>query len=168
MKKIRHIFVLALFILAGARSAVAFELTEVRQLNFGSFALRNNNTQASLVVTPDNDTFGDGEFVVLSEGQRGEYRLTGLPENVSFFLGVDLPNPPAEGGVVLDNASEATGGAGPAFSLADLTIADGGVLMSDNTGEAMLYIGGTLRSNGNGQRYRGGVYNGTYNITIYY
>lgn len=168
IKKFFYIVVFAA--LAGlAAPAGAQTITEVHQLSFGEFAVRANNTvPAALTVTPDNDTFGDYEFVVMAPGQRGEYLFTGFPPDVSFFLGVDLPNPPSEGGVVLDNATDASGGAGPVFTLTDLTIADGGVMVSDSAGEATLYIGATLRNSGDGQRYNGGVYNGTYNITIYY
>lgn len=148
--------------------AQAQDITQNQALNFGVFAVANNTTASSIVVTPDNETYADQGIVIGQDGQRGYYTLTGLPPNVSFFLGVEVPNPPSEGGVVLDDATSASSGSGPSFTLEDLTISNGGVLQSDNQGDAVLFIGGTLKTTGTGQGYTGGVYSGTYNLTIYY
>lgn len=149
-------------------SVLAQEITQNQALNFGVFAVAKNATVSSIVVTPDNETYADQGIVIGQDGQRGFYTLTGLPPNVSFFLGVEVPNPPSEGGVVLDDATLASSGSGPSFTLEDLTISNGGVLQSDNQGDAVLFIGGTLRTTGTGQGYTGGIYSGTYNLTIYY
>lgn len=159
----------ALIVVCMSDFAHAQEITQNQALNFGTFAIADNNTVSSLVVTPDNDVFADPAFVVgVPAGQRGYYTLTGLPPNVSFFLGVQVPNPPSEGGIVLDDSTPASAGGGPVFTLEDITIANGGVLQSDAQGDAVLYIGGSLKTSGNGQRYTGGNYFGTYQLTIYY
>ncbi len=162
------IAVLLIGLMSDAGHAYAQELNELRPLSFGIFGVQDNNAVAALTVTPDNDTFADPQFVMQQDGQRGEYTLTGLPPNVSFFLGVDVPNPPSEGGVTLTGQTPATRGGGPEFRLDGLTISNGGVLQSDGAGDATLYIGGSLYTSGTGERYDGGTYNGTYNITIYY
>ncbi len=162
------IAIVSIVLSCSAERVWAQELSETRPLSFGIFAVQDNNAPAALTVTPDNDTFADPQFVVQQDGQRGEYTLTGLPPNVSFFLGVDVPNPPSEGGVTLTGQTPATRGGGPEFRLDGLTISDGGVLQSDGAGDATLYIGGSLYTSGTGERYDGGTYNGTYNITIYY
>ncbi len=148
--------------------AYAQQISENRPLNFGTFAVARNDTVQSITVTPENDTYADTGIAVGMPGERGYYTLSDMPANVSFFLGVDTSNPPSEGGIVLDNASQATTGSGASFVLDNLTIANGGVLQTDSQGDAVLYIGGTLRTTGTGQKYTGGVYSGTYTLTIHY
>lgn len=148
--------------------AQAQEITQNRALNFGSFAVSGNDAPSTLQITPENTVIAGSGIIVGQNGERGEYTLTGLPPNVSFFLGVEVPNSPSEGGVILEDPTPASVGAGPSFTLEGLTISNGGVMQSDAMGDAILYIGGTLRSSGNGQRYQGGVYVGTYTLRINY
>lgn len=145
------------------------EITETERLDFGSFAVRAGNLQAaSITVTPDNDVSADDGIVLGDGAHRGEYHFTGLPPNVTFYLGVDMPQSASEGGIVLAPSMPASQGGGPTLELTDLTISNGGSMVSDGAGEATVYIGGTLRTNGTGQLYDGGSYFGAYNITIYY
>jgi hypothetical protein len=148
--------------------AQAQNISEVDALNFGTFGLQDNDTVAAITITPDNDTFADPQFVVSQQGQRGHYELTGFPADVTFYIGVDVPNPPSEGGIVLANQTDAANGGGPVFVLDSLSIANGGVMQTDGAGDATLYIGGTLRTSGAGTAYDGGNYLGTYTITIHY
>ena len=165
----KYAFLIGAF-LAGIPNAQAQAqtLSEIDRLHFGTFAIIDNNAQAAVTVTPDNDTFADSQIVIGENGQRGVYQLTDLPPNVNFFLGTDVPNPPSEGGLMLGNEEAASNGAGPDLRLSNLTIGNGGLMMSDNLGEATLYIGGTIQTTGNGQTYTGGNYVGSYTITIYY
>ncbi len=142
-------------------------MSEVRRLHFGTFAVRQGGG-GTITVTPDNSTYADSGIVLGEDGQRGEYLFTGLPPNVPFYLGIDVPNSPSEGGVVLQSDEAATLGGGPALTLYNLTMGNGGVMHSDSLGEAMLYVGGTIRTSGNGANYAGGTYMGTYTITIHY
>lgn len=161
--------ILACYVLvATSFGASAQTLSEVERLHFGTFVVRNNMSTSSITVTPDNDTIVAGQIVLAENGRRGEYMLTGLPPNVPFYLGVDMPNPPAEGGIVLGNPEPASAGAGADFILNALTIGNGGVMLSDGIGDATVYIGGTLNTTGTGQAYAGGSYIGSYTITIYY
>ncbi len=155
-------------LLLSAAPAQAQTITEVQSLSFGTFGIGNNNGAWQIIVTPDNDTFADPQIAMGQDGRRGEYLFTGLPPNVSFFLGVDVPNPPSEGGIVLDMPTPAENGSNPVFNLTDVTIADGGVMYSDGAGDATLYIGGTLQTSGTGEHYDSGTYNGQFNLTIYY
>lgn len=156
------------FVTAAPMEAVAQTLSEVERLHFGTFVVRNNMSTSSITVTPDNDTIVAGQIVLGENGRRGEYMLTGLPPNVPFYLGVDMPNPPAEGGIVLGNPEPASAGAGADFVLNAMTIGNGGVMLSDSMGDATVYIGGTLNTTGTGQGYTGGSYIGSYTITIHY
>lgn len=164
----RYLTIFAALPMLWGAPVMAQTITEIHELSFGTFAVRDNDSMAAIIVTPDNDTFADPQIAMAADGQRAEYVLSGLPPNVSFFLGVDVPVPPSEGGLIIDMPTPATGSSGPAFELSDLTIADGGVMQSDGAGDATLYIGGTLRTSGTGQSYDGGNYNGQYGITIYY
>lgn len=165
---IARAFIISGLMLFFCPAAKAQTLTEVRQMSFGTFAVAANDVSSGITITPENDVFADAGILTDGGAQRGEYRLENFPPNVSFFLGVDVPNPPTEGGVVLDNIVAATNGVGPSFYLSDLAISNGGVLQTDGQGDAMLYIGGTLRTSGTGERYNSGTYSGSYSITIHY
>lgn len=170
MKDMKHIWVAVVVfgVCLWGLPAQAQTITEVNQLYFGTFGISDNDSVSAITVTPDNDTFSDPAIISDQPGQRGEYTLTGFPPNVSFYLGVEVTNPPAEGGIVLANPTDGTMGGAEVFTLDTLEIADGGVLQTDGAGDAVLYIGGTLRTSGNGLRYPGGNYSGTYTITIHY
>lgn len=138
----------------------------VDNLSFGTFAVADNSMPQALVVTTDNDTFADAGIVVAQNGQRGVYEFTGLPPNVTFYVGVDVPNPPSEGGIVFDDSIFLTNG--ESFTVDTFQLGSGGVLQTDAAGDATMTLGATLHTSGNGAAYSGGGYNGQVSFTIYY
>ncbi len=158
----------ALVILWMSMSASAQEMTEVERLSFGTFAVADNSMPQTLMVTPDNDTLADTGIAIGQGGQRGVYDFTGLPPNVSFFIDVDVPNPPSDGGIVFDDEANLTFGGGEQFTVTDFTIGDAGVMQTDGAGNATMTLGATLRTSGNGARYTGGNYNGQVLFVLYY
>lgn len=149
-----------------AHQAPAQEMTVVDHLSFGTFAVADNSISQAIVVTPDNDTFPDTGIAVGQPGQRGVYEFTGLPPNVAFYVGVDVPNPPSEGGIVIDDSAFLTNGR--SFTVDSFALGNGGVLQSDGAGDATMLLGATLHTSGDGTPYSGGTYAGQVSFTIYY
>jgi hypothetical protein len=147
-------------------SADAQEYTEVTALNFGTFGMRDNDNQYSIVLGYDNSVTYDPEIADNPDfpPQRGQYDFIDLPPNVTFYVGVSVPNPPVSGGLILDNSSGLTFGGG-VFTLENFTAND---LTTDGNGDGTLYIGATLKTSGNGTMYSDGVYSGTYDLTLYF
>lgn len=166
--KQRYLFLLIPLLSAVNFPALAQTISEVDALHFGSFAVVKNDAPYSITVTPDNDTLPDAEIVVDEPGQRAEYFFEGLPNNVNFYIGVTVPNPPTEGGITVDAVSPTATGPGPNFTISNFLIDNAGVMQSNGSGEARVYIGATLTTSGTNAMYGTGNYNGTYEITIYY
>ena len=143
-------------------------MAEAEQLSFGTFAVADNTMPRALVITTDNDTLPDTGIVMGEDGQRGVYEFTGLPANVSFFIGVNMPNPPTDGGIVFDDTAAVTLGGAEPFTVSDFTVGDGGMIQTDGGGNATMTLGATLRTSGNGAQYIGGTYQGQASFTLYY
>lgn len=165
----QFLFIAVALLAAGlvARGAAAQELAVIRHLDFGTFALIDNNTPYTILVKPDNDVVYDAAFLANIQAERGEYALTNFPPNITLYTGVDTVSvtPPFDGGVTLTDATDLTSGAGPVFTVADYTTNDP---TTDNNGDAMLYIGATLSTSGTGQVYGSAVYTGSIDVTFYF
>lgn len=156
---------LGLHFYAGASWAAPIMMNEIQELDFGEFALRNNTAPHTITVAPDNSTVYDPDIISNIDAQRGEYEFSNLPPNVIFYVGISVPNPPTEGGLILDNPSNLTHGGGESFTLGNLTAND---LVTDGAGDGTLYIGATLTTSGNSNTYADGNYNGSFDLTLYY
>lgn len=156
------------FLLFPVKSGLAQDMTEIQPLTFGRFAIVDNTAPRTIVVAPDNSVTYDPEIVPNIEAERGEYALSGFPPNVTLYLGVNIANPPSEGGVTLDNQTDVTAGGAQDFSLGGFTINTANEVVTNATGDATLYIGGTLTTSGNGGAYINGIHNGQYDITFYW
>ncbi len=164
----KHFFyILALFCTLDLRGspALAQDMTEVQALSFGEFATRNNSAQHTITVATDNSTVYDPDIISNIDAQRGEYSFTGLPANVIFYVGVAVPNPPTEGGLILDNSTGLDKTGSESFTLDNFTAND---LSTDGAGSGTLYIGARLTTSGNSNPYDSGVYSGTFDLTLYY
>ena len=78
--------------------AAAQVMTQVQALNFGTFAILDNAAPHTITIAPNNVASYDPSIVSGIEAERGHYTLTGLPANVTFYLGVSIPNPPKSHG----------------------------------------------------------------------
>jgi len=146
-------------------AAFAYDITEIHHLDFGTFAITNNTAPHAMVVPYDGSpaTY-DPEIIPNTDPQRGEYALENLPPNVTFYVGVQVPNP-GDGGVTMDNPTAVSGSTGPGLTVSNFTASD---VTTDNNGDATLYIGATLTTSGNGAMYATDTFNGSYDITFYY
>lgn len=123
--------------------------TIIEDISFGTFALRNNNAQYTIVLAPDNTAVYSPEIISGTEPQRGEYFIEEFPINTALDITVT-------DGVLSD-------GAGQAFSVTDFTHDP---LMTSPTGTATINLGATLRTSGTGIRYDSGNYSGTVDLTV--
>lgn len=160
------VFCLAIFF--WPMKVVAQDINEVQQLSFGTFAILDNSAAHTIVVDPDNSVAYDPDLIPGTPANRGEYVFTGLPANTTFTLGVTIANPPTDGGVTLDNQTALSTGGGQNFTVSNFAINVANEMITDNNGDATLHIGATLSTSGNGGFYNDGVFNGTYDITLYW
>lgn len=154
-----------LFFCAGASQAAPISMDEIQELDFGEFAIRNNAAPHTITVAIDNSTVYDPDIISNIDAQRGEYEFRNLPPNVIFYVGIAVPNPPTEGGLILDNPNNLTHGGGESFALGNFTAND---LSTDGAGNGTLYVGATLTTSGNGNTYADGNFNGSFDLTLYY
>ena len=128
-------------------------MTEQHKLDFGTFALKDNNSPHTIVVTPGNGITYDPAFVVGVQAQRGVYSLSGLPHNEA--LGITIDN--------TVNLSLNGSGSGALLGIGTYTSNNPS---TNGSGDATLYIGGTLTTSGSGSLYGNGDYSGSVDLTI--
>lgn len=142
---------------AGAAFAAAFQ--EQQSLDFGTLALRSNDAVSTVRLRhrglPISTGGGAGEMLVVTHGQPGRYRVSGLPAATAVDVEVTTIDEPS-----LDGQ-----GAGERLQVDAFTF---DALRSDATGEAELRLGATLRTSGSGQPYPEGVYRGAVEIGLRY
>jgi hypothetical protein len=170
MKKINLILV-SLFAAGGLAfnslpALAADTMTQIHQLDFGTFALLNNAAAHTIVITPANGVTYDPAIISGSTPNRGEYTLAlpGVP-NMALTLGVTVVTLPNQGGMEVNNSSDLSLAANPLLTIDTFTTNNPS---TDGSGNATLYIGATLHTSGTGSTYGNGTYNGTYDITVYF
>ncbi|MDD9899563.1 MAG: DUF4402 domain-containing protein [Alphaproteobacteria bacterium] len=146
--------------------ACAQTMTEVQNLDFGTFGLRDNDAGHTIVVEPDGDVTYAPEIVPgMSVAQRGEYALTGFPANMLLTFGVASSTPPDDGGIIVDNGTSLSTGSGEVFTVDTYTTNSP---TTDGSGDATLYLGATLTTSGSTTMYGDGLHSGNVDITIYF
>jgi hypothetical protein len=146
----------ALIIVGCPRPAPAATLTTIRQLNFGTLGMHNNNGVYSITVRTDNTFTHDPNIVFGVDPQCGEYLMTGLPTNDSLNVTITSPG----------DASPDIGGSPDFTSGSYTTSPPNGSLTSNGSGQATLYVGATMKTLGNGTYYHTGHYTGSFDLTV--
>ncbi len=128
-------------------------MTIDQDLSFGRFGLRNNDAQHTIIIDPNTGNYvADPAFIIGDAPQRGEYILDALTPNTALGVTID------DGELTLNDT-----GTGQEMEIIDITHNNP---ITDNNGDAMLYLGGTLRLNGNGSYYPSGPYSDGVDLTI--
>jgi hypothetical protein len=153
--KNKVVYILAVMALISfyGKIAEAQDMAEIHSLNFGEFAMLDNNSVHTIVVTPGNIATYDPALIRGIQAQRGEYLLTGLPANEA--LGITLDN-------TVDLSHNGLGG-GALFTIDTYTTNNPS---TNGAGDATLYIGATLSTSGSGSGYIDGPYSGSVDLTI--
>lgn len=130
-------------------------MTEVQQLDFGLFSLRDNNAQHDLSVSAaDNSWMAGAAFAVATPPQRGEYLLEGFTPGTEIFVNVD------DGSLTLNGA-----GGAQILATVNYTVSPG-TIIADGSGDATVYVGATLRTLGDASVYTSGPYSDDLDITF--
>ncbi len=135
------------------KTVQAQDMAEIHVLDFGEFALLDNGSVHTIVVTPANGVTYDPALIRGIQAQRGEYLLTGLPP--SEALVITLNN-------TVDLSHNGLGG-GTLFTIGAYTTNNPS---TNGSGDATLYIGATLSTSGTGAGYIDGPYSGSVDLTI--
>lgn len=157
-KSLKYGFVLLCIAVAGITAgnpASAQNIFVVQHLDFGEFALKDNDASHTIIVDPNNNVTADPEIVFNSTPMRGEYLLTGQDTNRALDITVT-------------NGSLTLNGSGVGASMTVNNFTDNSP-STDGAGDATIYIGGTLTTNGTSTIYSAGSYeDNTVEMTIDY
>jgi len=166
----RALFCLLAVLFLYGKGAQAQTLVIVRNLDFGQFGMRDNNSPHTIVVTPGGGVTYDPAFIPdgVAQAHPGQYALSGLPPNMALNYGISTTNGTTNGGTTLTNTvSLSLNGAliGALFTVGSYTANSPS---TDALGNATISIGGTLTTSGTGAGYGDGSYDGSVDLTIYF
>lgn len=145
-----------LFLVAACLGATAVaHPVEQQLLEFGKFAMSDNDAQYTSVMPPGGGQTYHPKLHPFFQGQPGVFTLTAYPPSTELF-----PTIP-------DTVMELVGGLGtePAFDIINFTFSPS-PSVTNGAGELTLNIGATLRTDGSGTLYDDGSYEGEYTLTI--
>lgn len=134
--------------------AQAQTVTQIQPLSFGTFATSNNNGNYTITVNPGNGSVYDPRIIAETQAQRGEYLLQGQDPNRALDITV------TNGSMTLNDF-----GVGDTISITNYT---NNSPSTDGAGDATIYIGATLTTNGSGTQYPSGSYADNIDITVNY
>ncbi|WP_435276515.1 DUF4402 domain-containing protein [Psychrobium sp. nBUS_13] len=120
----------------------AGDIREVKPLNFGVIALKDNNASYSMRITFAGQIQTDPAIVVIEPGHPAQYELTGFTANTPLNITVIVPSAQTQ----LAGASDP--------STSQFTITDhhtfSPIISTDNLGNAIVNVGATLTTSGSG------------------
>ncbi|WP_395342094.1 hypothetical protein PN836_000065 [Ningiella sp. W23] len=114
------------------------ELEEIQPLSFGTIVVLSNVEVESYQISKEGNVELSDNLLVFSPGQRGLYRVTGLPPNSNVLLSTQI----------LDNFFRSTELNTERFRFTSLNTSV--VHRTDDTGRVVLPVGGTISTSGNG------------------
>lgn len=126
-------------LIMSGKASSAQTVTETTGLDFGVFALTNNNAVHTLSLTWLGGVTADPEFIVITNPTRGEYAISGFP--ALSPLSVVITNA---------NLTKDDLGVGENF---DVTTYDHNAVTTDAGGAATLFVGGDLDTSGSTTMY---------------
>jgi hypothetical protein len=125
-------------------TAHAQQIFEIQPLNFGTFAISDNNSSHTLRIDFNGNITADPEVIIETNPVRGEYLLTGQDPLRQFDVTV------TDGTLTLGDS-----GVGNTITVDTYTTNNP---TTDGSGEATVYIGATLRTSGNSSIYTSGIF----------
>ena len=134
----RLLSALAICLLAGG--AWAGEITQVKPLDFGVIALRNNDNIYNYQINPDGSRKYDSNIVVIEQGHPAEFLLSGFQAGSYLHISTSLPDSA--------NSLSHGGNSGSRFTIKQLNVKPW--VRTNAKGEARVWIGATLATSGTG------------------
>lgn len=141
-------------LLASSAGVRADSLHIVRNLTFGEFATRDNDSPHTILVDASNNATYDPALLQITPAERGEFLLETFPPSTPLSISIPDTNLTLNGG-----------GAGIHFTVSNFTHNNP---VTDPSGDATLYLGATLTTTGSTQHYGTGNYSEGIEITINY
>lgn len=135
-----------------AKQSHAADMATVQDLDFGQFAVLNNTSVHTIVVTAGGSVTYDPVIIPGIQAQRAQYTLTGFPPSQAIDVTIDNT----------ENLSLDGGGTGTMLSVGSYTTNSPS---TNGAGNATLYIGATLSTSGSGA-YSNGDYEGSVDLTF--
>lgn len=140
-------------------SSFAENVTEIQPLSFGTLALRDNLSTYQYTITFAGDVSIDPAFIIINSGHPAEYLLSEFPANQQLNINIMVP----------DVGTELSGEIDPSTS--QFTISNhhsfAPTVTTNQLGEAVINIGGTLSTSGSGF-YKDATYFNTMTIIVSY
>ena len=137
---------------AGAFGLEAQTVTEIQPLSLGAIAVSKNSTKESLTIQLDGKTKRSSGIIPTVPGSVGQFALNGFPSSQSLAVSIDP--------VVLSLAGD---GLGKTFSLGFSYFP---LVTTDANGDAVLDIGATLKTSGDGTSYGNNAHFGNATISF--
>jgi hypothetical protein len=151
----------ALIVCASAallQSTVAFAdptVTLVQPLAFGKFVLRNNDTAATLTVSPLGVVTHDHAYIPITPAQNAVFSLTGFDPDVDLMINFSSP------------AVVSCSCGGPDYTVDSFQISPAEP-HTDPGGNLTLNVGATLHTSGTHAMYSDAPFGGTLTMSIDY
>jgi len=141
------------------RLIFAASITEQRALNFGTVALKDNNSAHQMNISFNGDINADPAFIIITPGTPAEYLLTGFTANTLLNITILVPS----------STTMLAGQSDPSTS--QFTIDNhhsfSPVVTTDILGEATINIGARLTTSGVGF-YKDAMYIAPMTISVNY
>lgn len=141
-------FLFSIFFLTHPASAQTVTINQ--QINFGRFALADNNAERRIIFSLGNTFAADPQYIFFNEPEMGEVTLDDFPPNTQIEVSIGITT-------LRHNAV-------PRFNLRN-TFTDPETITTDNTGSAFFRVGGTLLSDGGGSSPADGDYSGIFTVS---
>lgn len=146
-----RLFLLCAAITALCVSPAGAQIFQEQALDFGRWIIRNNASNYTITVLPDNSYSSSPSLIQLGGPQPGIYRIEGLtPFTACGSVNVHMTQPMRRPGA-------------PAFTLDTF---DTECTPSDVNGIAWVTLGARAVTSGNGLAYHEGAYQGDLSLTV--
>ena len=151
----RFLLILALCVFFASPAKAQLTVTFNQPLEFGTAITHRPNNVGTITVGADGTFSNNANILVISLGQRARFDITGAPASTSYTITIDS----------FTDVNRIGGGTTGNFTVDNFTTFPT-VLESNGSGEDTFYLGARLSTNGGGQNYLDGTYEGTYDLTI--
>jgi hypothetical protein len=137
---------MAVYIALFFYSASVFAEVEVMQsLSFGTLAVLSNNQVQTLTLTKEGDVYLTNDLISVVAPQRALFRLFNIQANQTIIVR----------GTIINSELQSSELNTEAFTFESLNMKT--VFVSDDFGEVIIPVGGTISTSGNGNMIFGGL-----------
>lgn len=132
------------------------EIELIQPLSFGTIVVGNNSNVSSIEISPIGNITTSNQIWLVEKGHHAEFVISGYPAYKQINVRAEI--------IDTDTSSSISGG--EQFKLE--TVKTAPFVTTDITGKAKVYLGGTLRTTGNGHMYLNTDYSAQIQIELNY